>query len=177
MGTLLTSNSNGTYFTRNAEHTNRNLDNNVDFEKVSGIQGIFLINQVDNWEDVERGKEKKKIKTKITFDDGRTLESVKTGDEEIHLHSITEVSGEMHNVGPVFSSPAPGLVMGIGNHGSHLEDYWDSHLYISDDAGRTWIEGPKGPHLYEFGDQGSILVAVRNSKEADVDEIKYSLNH
>ncbi|KAI1479859.1 Oligoxyloglucan reducing end-specific cellobiohydrolase [Daldinia eschscholtzii] len=177
MGTLLTSNSNGTYFTRNAEHTNRNLDNNVDFEKVSGIQGIFLINQVDNWEDVERGKEKKKIKTKITFDDGRTLESVKTGDEEIHLHSITEVSGEMHNVGPVFSSPAPGLVMGIGNHGSHLKDYWDSHLYISDDAGRTWIEGPKGPHLYEFGDQGSILVAIRNSKEADVDEIKYSLNH
>ncbi|KAI8957449.1 Oligoxyloglucan reducing end-specific cellobiohydrolase [Daldinia sp. FL1419] len=176
MGTLLTSNSNGTYFTRNAEHTNRNFNRNlesyVDFEKVSNIQGIFLLNQVDNWEGVEKGEEKK-IKTKITFDDGRTLGSIKTGDEEIHLHSITE----MNNVGPIFSSPAPGLVMGNGNHGNHLNDYWESHLYISDDAGRTWIEGPKGPHKYEFGDQGSILIAVRDSKKADVDEIKYSLDH
>ncbi|KAI0882701.1 Oligoxyloglucan reducing end-specific cellobiohydrolase [Annulohypoxylon maeteangense] len=173
MGTLLTSNSNGTYFTRNAEHTNRNLESFVDFEKVSNIQGIFLVNQVDNWKEVEEGKADKKIKTRITFDDGRTFESVKTGDEEIHLHSVTE----MNNVGPVFSSPAPGLVMGNGNHGSHLKGYWESHLYISDDAGRTWIEGPKGPHKYEFGDQGSILLAVKDSEEADVKNIKYSLDH
>ncbi|KAI1094786.1 Oligoxyloglucan reducing end-specific cellobiohydrolase [Rostrohypoxylon terebratum] len=173
MGTLLTSNSNGTYFTRNAEHTNRNLESYVDFEKVSNIQGIFLVNQVDNWEEVEEGKADKKVKTKITFDDGRTFESVKTGDEEIHLHSVTE----MNNVGPVFSSPAPGLVMGNGNHGSHLKGYWESNLYVSDDAGRTWTEGPKGPHKYEFGDQGSILLAVKDSEEADVKEIKYSLDH
>ncbi|KAI1214041.1 Oligoxyloglucan reducing end-specific cellobiohydrolase [Annulohypoxylon truncatum] len=173
MGTLLTSNSNGTYFTRNAEHTNRNLESYVDFEKVSNIQGIFLVNQVENWEEVEEGKAGKRVKTKITFDDGRTFESVKTGDEEIHLHSVTE----MNNVGPVFSSPAPGLVMGNGNQGSYLRDYWESHLYISDDAGKTWIEGPKGPHKYEFGDQGSILLAVRDSEEADVKEIKYSLDH
>ncbi|KAL7628165.1 vacuolar protein sorting/targeting protein PEP1 [Parahypoxylon ruwenzoriense] len=173
MGTLLTSNSNGTYFTRNAEHTNRNLESYVDFEKVSGIQGIFLVNQVDNWEEVEEDEKEKKIKTKITFNDGRTFESVKTGDEEIHLHSVTE----LNNVGPVFSSPAPGLVMGNGNHGKYLKDYWDSHLYVSDDAGRTWIEGPKGPHKYEFGDKGSILLAVRDSEEADVKEIRYSLDH
>ncbi|OTA52847.1 vacuolar protein sorting/targeting protein 10 [Hypoxylon sp. EC38] len=173
MGTLLTSNSNGTYFTRNVEHTNRNLDSFVDFEKVSNIQGVFLVNQVDNWEEVEEGKAEKKVKTKITFDDGRTFESVKTDGEEIHLHSITE----MNNVGPIFSSPAPGLVMGNGNHGNHLKGYWESRLYISDDAGRTWIEGPKGPHKYEFGDQGSILLAVRDSEEADVKEIEYSLDH
>ncbi|KAI2616437.1 Oligoxyloglucan reducing end-specific cellobiohydrolase [Hypomontagnella submonticulosa] len=173
MGTLLTSNSNGTYFTRNAEHVNRNSDALVDFEKVSNIQGIFLLNQVDNWEEVEAGKEHKKIKTKITFDDGRTFESIKTGDEEIHLHSVTE----MNNVGLVYSSPAPGLVMGNGNDGGHLKGYWDANLYVSDDAGRTWIEGPKGPHKYEFGDQGSILLAVKDSKKADVKEITYSLDH
>ncbi|KAI1387058.1 Oligoxyloglucan reducing end-specific cellobiohydrolase [Hypoxylon trugodes] len=173
MGTLLTSNSNGTYFTRNAEHTNRNMGSFVDFEKVSNIQGIFLLNQVDNWKEVQDGEEDKKIKTKITFDDGRTFESVKTGDEEVHLHSVTEIN----NVGPVFSSPAPGLIMGNGNHGGHLKGYWDSRLYISDDAGRTWIEGPKGPHKYEFGDEGSILLAIRDSKEDDVKEIRYSLDH
>ena len=176
MGVILTSNSNGTYFTRNVEHTNRNRYGNVDFEKVSGIQGIFLVNQVDNWEDVEQSLvTEKKIKTKITFDDGRTFESVEAGDDELHLHSITGLT----NVGAVFSSAAPGLVMGNGNRGGHLKDYWESRLYISNDAGRTWIEGPKGPHKYEFGDQGSVLLAIKDSKseEGDVDELRYSLDH
>ncbi|KAI1154791.1 hypothetical protein F4825DRAFT_146362 [Nemania diffusa] len=177
MGTLLTSNSNGTYFTRNIEHTNRNQQAYVDFEKVTGIQGVFLVNQVDNWEELENEKTEKntekKIKSLITFDDGRTFEAIKTKDDSIHLHSITEPS----NTGPVFSSPAPGLVMGNGNRGKYLKDYWDSSLYISDDAGKTWIEGPEGPHKYEFGDQGSILLAVKDSEKVDIQEIEYSLDH
>ena len=176
MGVILTSNSNGTYFTRNVEHTNRNRYGNVDFEKVSGIQGIFLVNQVENWEEVEQSQvTEKKIKTRITFDDGRTFEPVETDDDELHLHSVTE----LNNVGPVFSSPAPGLVMGNGNSGSHLKEYWESRLYISDDAGRTWIEGPKGPHKYEFGDQGSILLAIQDSQsdEPDINELRYSLDY
>ncbi|KAI0526115.1 hypothetical protein F5B22DRAFT_269177 [Xylaria bambusicola] len=174
MGTLLTSNSNGTYFTRNVEHTNRNGEAHVDFEQVTGIQGVYLVNQVDNWEDV-LGKEqaKKKSTTKITFDDGRSFEVIKADDDLIHLHSMTEQS----NVGSVFSSPAAGLVMGNGNRGKFLKDYWESNLFISDDAGKTWIEGPKGPHKYEFGDQGSVLLAVQDSKKVDVQEIKYSLDH
>ncbi|KAK8049132.1 hypothetical protein PG994_010862 [Apiospora phragmitis] len=170
MGTMLTSNSNGTYFTRNVEHTNRNSFGHVDFEKISGIQGIFMVNQIDNWNKVaEDVSAKKKLMTKITFDDGRTFESVKEGDNELHLHSITEPN----NVGRIFSSPAPGLVMGNGNEGKHLGDYLkDSSLYISDDAGKTWIKGPQGPHKYEFGDQGSILLAVHDSQEDDVGELK-----
>ncbi|KAJ2987123.1 hypothetical protein NUW58_g4677 [Xylaria curta] len=173
MGTLLTSNSNGTYFTRNIEHTNRNRQASVDFEKVTGIQGIFLVNQVDNWKAVEQEDAEKKIKTLITFDDGRTFEEIKTDDDDIHLHSVTE----LNNVGAVFSSPAPGLVMGNGNPGKYLKDYWESRLYTSDNAGKTWRKGPKGPQKYEFGDQGSILLAVGDSKEVDVREIKYSLDH
>ncbi|KAI0815655.1 hypothetical protein GGR55DRAFT_355937 [Xylaria sp. FL0064] len=173
MGTLLTSNSNGTYFTRNIEHTNRNRQALVDFEQVTGIQGVYLVNQVDNWEEVEKEEATKKSKTKITFDDGRKFEAIKTEDDNIHLHSMTE----QNNVGSIFSSPAPGLVMGNGNRGKFLEDYWESSLYVSDDAGKTWIKGPKGPHKYEFGDQGSILLAVADSKEVDVQEIKYSLDH
>ncbi|KAI1758916.1 Oligoxyloglucan reducing end-specific cellobiohydrolase [Hypoxylon sp. FL1150] len=173
MGTLLTSNSNGTYFTRNAEHTNRNFDNFVDFEKVTNIQGVFLVNQVDNWKDVQEGEDEKKVVTMITFDDGRTFESITTGDEKVHLHSVTE----LNNVGHVFSSPAPGLVMGTGNHGDYLRAYSESNVFVSDDAGRTWVEALKGPHKYEFGDQGSILLAVRDSEKADVKEIRYSLDH
>ncbi|KAL2756760.1 hypothetical protein ACRALDRAFT_1041229 [Sodiomyces alcalophilus JCM 7366] len=174
MGVLFTSNSNGTFFTENVEHTNRNTRGNVDFEKISGVQGIFLVNTVKNWEDVEEeaGAEKE-IVTQITFDDGRTFQDLKVGDDRLHLHSVTSIN----NIGRVFSSPAPGLVMAVGNTGSSLKDFDEGHLYVSDNAGLTWKRALKGPHKYEFGDQGSILVAIRNSKKADVGEIRYSLDH
>ncbi|KAH8840921.1 vacuolar protein sorting/targeting protein PEP1 [Pyricularia oryzae] len=172
MGVMYTSNSNGTFFTRNIEHTNRNHRGHVDFEKITGVQGIFMVNKVDNAEEVEKDRRgKKKIVSEITFDDGRTFEPIHADKERLHLHSVTELI----NAGRVFSSPAPGLVMGNGNTGKHLESWKDASLYISDDAGLTWIKGPNGPHKYEFGDQGSVLLAVRQAEE--VDEVKYSLNH
>jgi hypothetical protein len=173
MGVMLSSNSNGTYFTRKIEHTNRNYDGYVDFEKVSGIQGIFLVNTVKNFEAIEQsGKnEDKQLTTEITFDDGRTFQKLKLGDEELHLHSVTWLT----NSGRVFSSPAPGLIMGIGNTGDYLKSYQDGNLYVSDDAGVTWREGLKGPHKYEFGDSGSILVAIKD--DGATDEVRYSLDH
>ena len=172
-GVFLSSNSNGTYFTRNIEHTNRDRWGLVDFEKVSSIQGIVLVNTVENYEELEKKGERKKIKTKISFDDGRTFQGPTCDDEELHLHSVTDLS----NSGRVFSSPAPGIVMGIGNTGKYLGSYADGNLYVSDDAGLTWREGLKGPHKYEIGDQGSILVAISDVPKKTADEIKYSLNH
>ncbi|KAJ9157909.1 Sortilin [Pleurostoma richardsiae] len=174
MGVMFTSNSNGTYFTRNIEHTNRNHMGHVDFEKISGIQGIFLVNKVDNWEDVQNDAlADKKIITEITHDDGRTFAPITVGKDKVHLHSVTDLS----NVGRVFSSPAPGLVMGNGNTGDFLKAYRDSSLFVSDDAGMTWTKALDGPHKYEFGDQGSILVAIHDSEKDDVGEVKYSLDH
>lgn len=176
MGVMFTSNSNGTFFTRNIEHTNRNMMGHVDFEKIAGIQGIFLVNKVQNWEEVEKSfMAQKKIISEITHDDGRTFVEVQTHDagDKIHLHSVTQLI----NIGRVFSSPAPGLVMANGNTGEYLKPYSEAHLYISDDAGMHWLEGPQGPHKYEFGDQGNVLVAIHDSDKPDVGEIKYSLDH
>lgn len=170
MGVFFSSNSNGTYFTRNIEHTNRNSYGLVDFEKIAGVQGIVFVNTVENWEEVEKSNVQKKIQSKVSFDDGRTFESMKCDGEDLHLHSVTDLS----NSGRVFSSPAPGLVMGVGNTGSSLKSYDDGNLYVSDDAGTTWRQALKGPHKYEFGDQGSILVAVKDGVD---NEVQYSLDH
>jgi hypothetical protein len=173
MGSLYTSNSNGTYFTKNVEHTNRNADGFVDFEKIANIQGVVLVNIVDNWKDVEKNGQGKKLKSRISFDDGRSFEQLKvkgTG-KELHLHSVTN----LHNSGRVFSSPAPGIVMGVGNTGDALGKYTDGDLYVSDDAGLTWELALEEAHKYEFGDQGSVLVAVFD--EGDTDKIMYSLKH
>lgn len=173
MGVLFTSNSNGTYFTRNIEHTNRNYKGIVDFEKIAGIQGIVIVNVVDNWEDVEKSLlAQKKVKSKISFDDGRTFRPLTTDDDdEIHLHSVSQ----MTNSGRVFSSPAPGVVMGVGNKGKHLKEYEECDLYVSDDAGLTWRRAVKEAHKYEFGDRGSVLLAIYD--EGPTDTIQYSLDH
>ncbi|KAF2682359.1 vacuolar protein sorting/targeting protein 10 [Lentithecium fluviatile CBS 122367] len=173
VGSLYTSNSNGTYFTKNIDNTNRNERGYVDFEKISNIQGIVMVNVVDNPDEAESPYKEKKLKTQISFDDGRTFESlkVKDTDEDLHLHSVTD----LHNSGRVFSSPAPGLVMGVGNTGKFLGKYSDGDLWVSDDAGLTWEMALQEAHKYEFGDQGAVLVAVFD--EGDTKKIMYSLKH
>lgn len=172
MGVLFSSNSNGTYFTENIQHTNRDERGIVDFEKIQNIQGIVLVNVVDNWEDVlKMTSVKRKVMSRISFDDGRTWEPLTAKGKALHLHSVTEMS----NSGRVFSSSAPGLVMGIGNTGKHLEPYDEGDLYVSDDAGLTWNLALPQAHKYEFGDQGSVLVAVYD--DGVVEDISYSIDH
>jgi hypothetical protein len=175
MGQLFSSNSNGTYFTRNLDSTNRIHKGLVDFEQIQGIDGIVLANIVKNADEVKENRNaKKQLQTKISFDDGKmdTWKALKTTDDkELHLHSVTELI----NGGRVFSSAAPGLVAGVGNTGGYLEAYDDGDLYISDDAGLTWKKALDGAHKYEFGGAGSIIVAVFD--EGYTDKVSYSTNH
>lgn len=179
MGVLFSSNSNGTYFTPNIEHTNRDKSGFVDFEKVADIQGIVIVNTVENWENaLKSGSEEKAIVSSISFDDGRTFQSLKADDDTLHLHSMStyDTLHKLPTLGRMFSSPAPGLVMGVGNTGDKLKDYTDGDLYVSDDAGLTWRHALKGPHRFGFGDQGGVIVAVKDDGKA-TDEVQYSLNH
>jgi len=107
MGSLYTSNSGGTHFTKNVDYTNRNADGFVDFEKIANIQGVVLVNLVENHNEVQKSGTSKKLKSRISFDDGRSFEALKIKDskDELHLHSVTD----LHNSGRVFSSLAPGM--------------------------------------------------------------------
>lgn len=171
MGVLFSSNSDGRYFTENIRHTNRNFERIVDFEKVQGIQGIVMVNVVKNFQEIERNPlVRKQVQSKISFDDGRTFKALTVGKNELHLHSVTD----LQNVGRVFSSPAPGIIMGVGNTGDYLKPYQEGDLYVSDDAGVTWRLALDEPHKYEFGDQGTVLVAIAD--QASTKSISYSLN-
>ncbi|GAA5827143.1 hypothetical protein JCM3770_007150 [Rhodotorula araucariae] len=186
-GTLFTSNSNGTYFVRSLENTNRNKNGIVDFEKIVGVEGVAIINTVMNVEAVEAGHDKE-LKTRITFDDGGHWSLIKapaTDNEgrkvgcdvsdietcSLHLHSVTQP----HNYGRVFSSTAPGLVMGVGTVGDRLLPYDECDTFLSTDAGLTWKMVDDGAKKYEFGDQGSLLLMVED--EEPTDTIQYSFDY
>ncbi|KIM90139.1 hypothetical protein PILCRDRAFT_811868 [Piloderma croceum F 1598] len=187
IGTLFMSNSNGTYFVESLKDTNRNEVGFVDYENLYGVDGVGMANVVANAQDVEGRRAAKQLRTMITFDDGGSWSPIRapTTDSEgkrvpcdtadlsacsLHLHSVTAP----HNFGRIFSSPAPGFVMGVGSIGPYLKPYEESDTFLSDDAGLSWKMIRPDAHKYEFGDQGSILVVVND--EEGVDTLRYSTN-
>ncbi|KAG1846680.1 Oligoxyloglucan reducing end-specific cellobiohydrolase [Suillus tomentosus] len=175
VGTLFVSNSNGTYFVESLMNTNRNMMGYVDYETIYGVEGVGIANVVANAQDVERKMAAKQLRSVITFDDGSSWNSLVapsgTCSSEpcsLHLHSVTD----MHNYGPVFSSPAPGFVMGVGSVGKALAPYDESNTYMSKDAGLTWTMVREGASQYEFGDSGSVIVVVDD--EQPTNSIMYS---
>ncbi|KAM6497418.1 Vacuolar protein sorting/targeting protein 10 [Amanita muscaria] len=187
IGTLFVSNSNGTYFVQSLKDTNRNDFGYVDYERIYGIEGVGLSNTVSNAQDVEGRGASKKLKTYITFDDGSNWSLITPPSEDnegkkiscdpkkektcsLHLHSVTA----LNNYGRVFSSPAPGLVMGIGSIGESLLPYEECDTFLSTDAGLTWIMAKRDAHKHQIGGLGSVIVVVND--EEGVDEMSYSLD-
>ncbi|KAF8527216.1 Oligoxyloglucan reducing end-specific cellobiohydrolase [Gautieria morchelliformis] len=182
IGTLFVSNSNGTNFVESLQNTNRNFAGFVDYENIYGVEGVGLANVVDNAVEVDGRNAERIIKSYATFDDGSNWAPIPAPDSSgdidcdrnhpskcsLHLHSVTSP----HNFGRVFSSPAPGFVLGVGTIGNHLLPYDQCDTFLSTDAGLSWRMVHKDAHKYEFGDQGSVMVIV-NDEEA-VDHVSYS---
>lgn len=128
-GTLYTSNSNGTFYTRSVANTNRNDKGNVDFERMQSMEGIILVNQIGNMDAVLRG-EKKLAQTLLTFNDGGRWSAIPAPTKDstgatIDCRTISAPSGMdpcrlnlrsrtvIKAPGSIFSvSTAPGLMMG-----------------------------------------------------------------
>ncbi|KAG0309339.1 vacuolar protein sorting/targeting protein PEP1 [Dissophora globulifera] len=185
-GSLMLSNSNGTYFVRSKQFTNRNQDDTVDFEKIQNIDGVYIVNIVDNHESFPRDREKK-LRTQITFEAGSSWQYIMPPEKSasgrahactpntdgtcsLHLHSVTSSKVAP----PIFSSKAaPGVVMGVGNVGSYLLPWEECDTYLSEDGGLTWKAALEHPHKYEFGDMGGLIVAIRDDGVA-VNFFQYS---
>lgn len=158
-GTLFTSNSLGTSFRECLDDTARSRGGLVDLEHIQNIDGILVANV-----DVEtEGQLAKDRRSKISFDDGRNWEFLRlkgcdsaNDDCYVNLHNVLD----HRNAGRIFSSPTPGLLAGIGNTGRALDSRMNGDLFVSENSGITWTKALDGPHLYEFGAMGTILVAV-----------------
>jgi hypothetical protein len=176
-GSLYKSNSNGIFFIKSLENTNRNTMGFIDFERIQGVEGILIANVIMNPRQVEAQSAAKEIRTRMSFDDGaswKEISSVKDmngnnmacPDKEcaLHLHSVTN----NHNAGQVSSSEsAVGVMMGVGNYGANLLEYDECDTFLSTDYGLTWKMVREGAHKYEFGDMGTLLVLIDDEKETD----------
>ncbi|KAJ7195702.1 hypothetical protein C8J57DRAFT_1547194 [Mycena rebaudengoi] len=176
-GSILKSNSNGTYFGLSIENVNRNEMGFVDFEKMIGLDGIALINVVSNTQEaLITGR--KSLQSRITHNDGGSWKPLtpplidSQGNKyecsstkcALHVHGYTERRDPRATYS---SSSIVGLIMAVGNVGETLAPYEQCDTFLSRDAGFTWEEVHKDAHLWKFGDSGSILVMANDEEPTD----------
>ena len=65
-------------------------------------------------------------------------------------------------------------MIGVGNVGEYLTPMDSGSTFLSTDGGVTWKEIKKGVYMWEYGDQGTILVLVDAVQSTD--SILYSLD-
>lgn len=75
----------------------------------------------------------------------------------LHLHGYTERKDPRDTFS---SGSAVGLLVGVGNVGEYLTSKIEGNTYLTRDGGITWKEIRKGSYMWEYGDQGSIIVLV-----------------
>lgn len=186
-GSILKSNSNGTSYVLSLNNVNRDSVGYVDFEQMSGLEGVIVVNTVSNYGEVTKGA-RKVLKSMITYNDGSQWSHIippsidsegkkyactgKSTDKcSLNLHGYTE----REDYRDTFSSQsAIGMMIGIGNVGEKLENYWDGNTFLTKDGGVTWKEVKKGVYMWEYGDQGSVIVLV-NAKDM-TNTLLYSLD-
>ncbi|KAJ3158678.1 vacuolar protein sorting/targeting protein PEP1 [Geranomyces michiganensis] len=174
-GTLYKSNGEGNYFSHILSNTNRE-GGSVDFERMQGVGGVIVANQVLN--PAEAARKEKKIGTVISFDDGGKWAPIPppktnylgkpftcTGNDcALHLYSHTasasavrHVSSEMHS-----TARAAGVMVAVGNVGQSLDQYRECNVFVTRDSGRTWNEAFKDAHRWAIGNAGGLIVIVND---------------
>lgn len=107
------------------------------------------------------------IKTMITFNKGGDWKRIKAPlrDVEGHLYDCgsdcyLNLHGLSNNYPPVYAvESAAGIIIANGNVGRYLTNDEDEvSTFLSRDGGLNWFEIRKGPHIYEIGDHGALIV-------------------
>lgn len=185
-GALLKGNYNGTMYVTSIRHVNRNDQAFCDFESVQGLEGISLLNVVDNYKDVVSKNADKQLRSLITYNDGASWSGISAPNKDsngkkykckgcnLQLHSYTDRVDPIRDT--LSSGSALGMMFGLGNVGKTLKslDDDDTALFFTRDAGNSWKEIRKGQYMWEYGDQGTVLVIVKSDEKTD--SVSYSID-
>uniref|UniRef100_T1H8D0 Sortilin-related receptor n=1 Tax=Rhodnius prolixus TaxID=13249 RepID=T1H8D0_RHOPR len=162
----------------------------ADIHKVKGMHGIFLASQVTSTAK-SANLNPEHLTTVITFDWGgewKPLIPPKVDERGQSLNcNISNgcglhLSQKFSYLFPVTRSPpilttssAPGLIIAAGTIGTSLKGH--AGIFISRDAGLSWIKILRENYLFNIGDHGGIITAVKGFKTAgETNEIHYSLD-
>ncbi|XP_028406976.1 sortilin-related receptor-like isoform X2 [Dendronephthya gigantea] len=143
----------------------------VDLYSVASMRGVYLASQLSKGKVGTRA-----IYTVISFDKGRFWRRlsvpVRHADGSLVNCNISNPACSLHlaqhyaqkhpyyDAPSVMSKPsAPGLIVSSGNIGIRLS--YASNVYVSNDAGESWLEVLEGRWWFNFGDHGGVIVAVR----------------
>lgn len=116
------------------------------------------------------------LKTQITFNKGGKWQDLQAppggNSRQLNLH----LYGDSDMFPPIYSVPsAVGIALGVGNTGSYLKSTADeTNTYFTRDGGLTWDQVMKGPHIYEIGDHGALIVMAPTHKATT--DLIYSWN-
>ncbi|RKP14721.1 hypothetical protein BJ684DRAFT_1825, partial [Piptocephalis cylindrospora] len=192
-GSVLVSNSNGTYYSVALDQVNRDSRGFVDFERVIGLDGMALANVLSVG--AGRGGDREKVlESRMTHDNGANWFPLTPPERDsrgrlypgcnqkgpgcqLHLHSYTELVDAEN----IFSaSSAKGLLVGVGNVGASLGSLSsitpsDSlATFLTRDAGKSWKEVRKGAFHHEIGDHGALLILAPMHEPTD--KVLYSID-
>ncbi|KAK9512535.1 hypothetical protein O3M35_000936 [Rhynocoris fuscipes] len=162
----------------------------ADIHKVQGMKGIFLASQVVSTarsQNLNPGH----LTTVITFDWGGEWKPLNPPqydergqpiDCKISNRCGLHLSQKLSYLYPITRSPpilssqsAPGLIIAAGTLGENLKRH--PGIFISRDAGLTWSKVLRENYLFNIGDHGGIITAVKGFKSiGDTNEIYYSLD-
>ncbi|XP_063217852.1 sortilin-related receptor-like [Bacillus rossius redtenbacheri] len=149
----------------------------ADFYKVQGLHGIYIASQVslsvDNHSILPQH-----LTTVITYDSGGEWRFLTPPDQDslgrkilcnvsngcsLHLSQRFNQLYPLSRAVPILSSKsAPGIIMATGTIGKSLKGH--PGVFLSRDAGLTWVEILKDYYFYNFGDHGGVLVAAKYFK-------------
>ena len=171
----------------------------VDFAKVEGIEGVYIANQISGGTFADPSFIAKTksvddfVHTRITYNGGGMWEPLKAplvdkDGKQIECHSGSRCDLHLHGsthwqrgtwksrLGSVYTqATAPGIILATGNVGEFLtNDAQRVNTYISRDAGASWEEILKGPHIYEFGNHGGLIVVAKMAALGPTDEVLFS---
>lgn len=171
----------------------------VDFVNVEGAPGVYIANQIAGSAFADPSFVAGStailsyVKTRVSFNGGGAWRALRPPDLdasgkpiscagggtcELHLHGASHWQRGTWNtrLGSVYSQPsAPGVIIATGNVGEYLsEDPHSVNTYLSRDAGATWSEILKGPHIYEFGNHGGLIVVAKMAALGSADSVQFS---